>query len=95
MKRREKAAMRGLKVAFAGVAGRQGGRGSFAIEDAAEEVARRTKLAHIAEQIASYDRGYAGTRRRCPRCGHRQHSKGERMREVVFDCGTVPVVRAY
>ena len=95
MKRRAKVETKELKVAFEVVAGRQGGRGIFAIEDAAEEIARRTKLAHIAEQIAGYDRGYVGNRRRCPRCGKWQQYKGERTREVVFDCGTVTVVRAY
>jgi hypothetical protein len=29
------------------------------------------------------------------RCGQGQQYKGERTREVVFDCGTVTVVRAY
>ena len=95
MQRRTKVDTKEVKVAFEVVAGRQGGRGIFAIEDAAEEIARRTKLAHIAEQIASYDRGYAGNRRRCPQCGQWQQYKGERTREVVFDCGTVTVVRAY
>jgi hypothetical protein len=95
MKRRTKVDTKEVKVAFEAVAGRQGGRGIFAIEDAAEEIARRTKLAHIAEQITSYDRGYAGNRRRCPQCGKWQQYKGERTREVVFDCGTVTVVRAY
>ena len=69
MKRGAKADTKELKVAFEALAGRQGGRGIFAIEDAAEEVARRTKLALIAERIAAYDRGYAGNRRRCPQCG--------------------------
>jgi hypothetical protein len=82
-------------VAFEVVAGRQGGRGIFAIADAAEEIARRTKLAHIAEQITSYDRGYVGNRRRCPQWSKWQQYKGERTREVRFDCGTVTVVRAY
>jgi hypothetical protein len=95
MKRRAQVDTKEVKVAFEAVAGRQGGRGIFAIEDAAEEIARRAKLAHIAEQIASYDRGYAGNRRRCPQCGKWQRYKGERTREVVFDCGTVTVVRAY
>jgi hypothetical protein len=95
MKRRAKVDTKEVKVAFEVVAGRQGGRGIFAIEDAAEESARRTKLAHIAEQIASYDRGYAGNRRRCPQCGKWQQYKGARTREVRFDCGTVTVVRAY
>jgi Uncharacterised protein family (UPF0236) len=95
MKRRAQVDTKGLKVTFEVLAGRQGGQGIFAIEDAAEAIARRTKLAHIAEQIASYDRGYAGNRRRCPQCGRWQQYKGERMREVVFDCGTVTVVRAY
>jgi hypothetical protein len=62
MKRREKSDLRGLKVTFEAVAGRQGGRGIFAIEDEAEEVARRTKLAQIAERIAAYDQGYGGGR---------------------------------
>ena len=95
MKRRAKGETKELKVAFEVVAGRQGGRGIFAIEDAAEEIARRTKLAHSAEQIVCYDRDYAGNRRRCPQCGQWQQYKGERTREVVFDCGTVTVVRAY
>jgi hypothetical protein len=95
MKRWAKVNTKEVKVAFEVVAGRQGGRGIFAIEDAAEEIARRTKLAHIAEQIASYDRGYVGNRRRCPQCGKWQQYKGERTREVRFDCGTVTVVRAY
>jgi len=95
MKRRTKVDTKEVKVAFEVVAGRQGGRGIFAIEDAAEEIARRTKLAHIAEQIARYDRGYVGNRRRCPQCGQWQQYKGERTRDVVFDCGTVTVVRAY
>ena len=42
-----------VAVAFEVEAGRQGGRGIFAIEDAAEEVARRTKLAIIAERLTS------------------------------------------
>jgi hypothetical protein len=94
MKGQEKADTKGLKVTFEAVVGRQRGQGIFAIEDAAEEIARRTKLAHIAEQIACYDRGYAGNRRRCPHCGQWQHYQGERTREVGFDCGTVTVVRA-
>jgi hypothetical protein len=95
MKRRAKVDTKELKGAFEAVVGRQGGCGSFAREDAAEEIARRPRLAHIAEQIASYDRGYAGNRRRCPQCGQWQQYKGERTREVSFDCGTVTVVRAY
>jgi hypothetical protein len=95
MKRRAKVDTKDLKVAFEEVAGRQGGRGIFAIEDAAEEIARRTQLAHSAEQIASYERGYTGNRRRCPQCGKWQQYKGERTRDVEFDCGTVTVVRAY
>jgi hypothetical protein len=95
MRRRAKVDTKEREVAFEVIAGRQGGRGIFAIEDAAEAIARRTKLAHIAEQIASYDRGYAGNRRRCPQCGKWQQYKGERARDVVFDCGTVTVVRAY
>ena len=95
MTRRAKVDTKEVKVAFEVVAGRQGGRGIFAIEDAAEEIARRAKLAHIAEQLALYDRGYAGNRRRCPQCGQWQQYKGERAREVVFDCGKVTVVRAY
>jgi hypothetical protein len=53
MKRQAKVGTKELKVAFEVVAGRQGGRGIFAIEEAAAEMARRTTLAHSAEQIAS------------------------------------------
>ena len=94
MKRRTKMDTKDLDH-FEVVAGRQGGQGIFAIEDAAEEIARRTKLTYIAEQIVRYDRGSAGNRRRCPQCGQWQQYKGERTREVGFDCGTVTVVRAY
>jgi len=95
MRRREKSDMGGRKVTFEAVAGRQRGRGIFAIEAEAEEVARRTKLAQIAERIATYERGDEGGRRQCPRCGRWQRYKGERARELVFDCGTVTVPRAY
>ena len=95
MKRRVKVDTKALKVAFEAVAGRQGGRGIVALEDAAEEIARRAKLAHSAEQIVRSERGSAGKRRRGPQCGKWQQYKGERPREVVFACGTVTVVRAY
>jgi ribosomal protein S27AE len=95
MKRREKPDTAGLKVTFEAIAGRQGGKGIFGIEDDAEEEARRTKLARMAERIATYDRGYEGGRRRCPRCGQWQKYKGDRARELVFDCGTLTVQRAY
>ena len=95
MKRRAKVDTKGVKVAFEVAAGRQGGRGIFALAEAAEEIARRPQLAHIAAQIARSDRGYVGNRRRCPPCGQWQQYKGERTREGVFDCGLVRVVRAY
>lgn len=95
MKRRAKVDPQEVKGACEAVADRQGGRGIFAIEDAAAEIARRAKLAHIAEQIGRYERGYVGNRRRCPQCGKWQQYKGERRREVVFDCGSLVVERAY
>lgn len=94
MRRGKKALLEGVKVTFAAIVGRQGGEGIFGIEDAAEEIARRTKLALMAEQITAYDRGYEGRRRRCPRCGQWQKYKGEAARELVFDCGTLTVQRA-
>jgi hypothetical protein len=95
MGRGKKALPEGVKVTCEAIVGRQGGKGIFGIEDAAEEVARRTKLAEMAERIAAYDRGYEGGRRRCPRCGQWQKYKGETSRELVFDCGTLTVQRAY
>lgn len=95
MRRRETPGGEELKVTFEAIVGRQGGQGIFGIEDEAEEVARRTKLARMAERIAAYDRGYEGGRRRCPRCGQWQTYKGETARELVFDCGTLTVQRAY
>jgi hypothetical protein len=65
------------------------------MEDAADEVARQAKLRSLAEQIAVHDRGYEGKQRRCPRCGQWQQYKGERPRELSFDCGTLTVPRAY
>jgi hypothetical protein len=95
MGRGKKALPEGLKVKFEAIVGRQGGKGIFGIEDDAEEEARRTKLARMAERIAAYDRGYEGGRRRCPRCGQWQKYKGESARELVFDCGMLTVRRAY
>jgi hypothetical protein len=95
MGQRKRAVPEGLKVTFEALTGRSGGRGIFGIEDAADEIARRVKLQHMAEQLAAYDRGYEGGRRRCPRCGHWQKYKGEASRELVFDCGTLTVQRAY
>ena len=93
--RREQSEAEERQVTFAAILGRQGGRGIFGIEDEADEVARQAKLRRMAERIAAYERGYAGGRRRCPRCGQRQRYKGERTREVEVDCGTLRVVRAY
>jgi hypothetical protein len=84
-----------LKVEFEAIVGRQGGKGIFGIEDAAEEVARQAKLAAMAERIAAYDRGYEGGRRTCPRCGQWQKYKGDTARELAFDCGTLTLERAY
>src|ERR1051325_2433726 len=95
MRRGEKAVPAGLKVTFEAIAGRHGGKGIFGLEDEADEVARQAKLRHLAEQIAAYDRGYEGGRRRCPRCGQWQKYKGETSRELVFECGTLTVHRAY
>lgn len=83
-----------VPVEYATIVGRQGGKGIFGIEDAAEEVARQAKLAAMAEQIAAYDRGYEGGRRKCPRCGQWQKYKGDTAREGVLDCGTLTMARA-
>src|SRR5262245_36539289 len=95
MRRREKTVREESKVAYEAIEGRRGGEGLFGLEDQADEVARQAKLRSLAEQIALYDRGYEGNQRRCPRCGHVQRYKGEASRELVFDCGTVTVQRAY
>lgn len=84
-----------VKVAFESIVGRQGGQGIFGIEDVAEEIAQQAKLAAMAERIAAYDRGYEGGRRKCPCCGQWQKYKGDTAREVVFDCGTLTLTRAY
>ena len=84
-----------VPVEYEAIRKRQGGRGLFGIEDAAEEVARQAKLAAMAERIAAYERGYEGGRRKCPRCGQWQKYKGDSAREVVVDCGTLTLVRAY
>ena len=86
---------REMKVTCEAIVGRQGGKGIFGIEDAAEEVARQAKLAAMAERIAAYDRGYEGGRRQCPRCGQWQKYKGDAARELVFDCGALAVRHAY
>jgi hypothetical protein len=95
MRRREKTVLEEGKVAFEAFKGRCGGEGLFGLEDKADEIARQAKLRSLAEQIALYDRGYEGGQRRCPRCGQGQRYKGEASRELIFDCGTVTVHRAY
>lgn len=95
MRRREKTVLEGGKVAFEALKGRCGGEGLLGLEDKADEIARQAKLRSLAEQIALYDRGYEGGQRRCPRCGQGQRYKGEASRELLFDCGTVTVDRAY
>ena len=96
MGRRKKTTIsKGEPVTFAALEGRRGGRGIFGMEDVAEERARQAKLRSLAEQIAAYDRGYEGGQRRCPRCGQWQQYKGERSRELSFDCGTLAVAQAY
>ncbi len=95
MGRQEKPGTEELKVAFEAIIGRQGSQGLFGIEDAADEVARQAKLRYMAERITAYDRGYEGGRRRCPRCGQWQKYKGEIVREVEVDCGTLALQRAY
>ena len=85
----------GLKVTFEAMGAPTGGRGIFGIEEEADAVARQAKLHRMAERIAAYDRGYEGGRRRCPRCGQWQKYKGDATRELVVDCGTLTVQRAY
>lgn len=95
MGHREKTLPEGLKVTFEAVTGRVGSKGIFGIEEDADEVARQVKLQRMADRIAEYDRGSAGNRRRCPQCGQWQQYKGEQVREVRVEGGTLPVVRAY
>src|SRR2546426_1272111 len=95
MRRREKTIVGGGKVAFETNEGRRGGTGIFGLEEKADECARQAKLQCLAEEIAAYDRGYEGPHRRCPRCGQAQRYKGDVPRELLFDCGTLTVQRAY
>jgi hypothetical protein len=95
MQHKEKTVVGGGKVAFEVFEGHRGGEGLFALEDQADEVARQAKLHSLAEQIARYEHGYEGSQRRCPRCGQMQRYKGEASRELLFDCGTLTVQRAY
>jgi hypothetical protein len=85
----------GVKVTFEAITGRARGRGIFGIEDEGDEVARQAKLHRMAERIASYERGYAGNRRRCPQCGQWQKYKGDASRDLVVEGGTLTIVRAY
>lgn len=83
------------KVKIAANEGRCGGKGIFGLEEKADERARQAKLQCLAEEIETYDRGYTGPHRRCPRCGKEQRYKGDVARVLVFDCGTLTVERAY
>jgi hypothetical protein len=85
----------GVKVTFEAIIGRARGRGIFGIEDEGDEVARQAKLQRMAERIAEYNRGYEGNRRRCPQCGQGQQYKGDASRELVIECGTLTIQRAY
>jgi hypothetical protein len=85
----------GVTVTFEAITGRARGRGIFGIEDEGDEVARQAKLQRMAERIAEYNRGYAGNRRRCPQCGQWQQYKGDASRELVIECGTLTIQRAY
>ena len=82
-------------MAVAASEGRRGGTGIFGLEEKADELARQTKLRCLAEERAAYDRGSEGAHRRCPRCGQAQGYKGDVSRDLVFDCGTRTVQRAY
>jgi hypothetical protein len=95
MRRSAKRDVGSEKVTFEVLEGRRGGRGIFGLEEKADDLARRVKLQCLAEEIARYDRGYEGAHRRCPRCGREQRYKGDVNRELVFDCGTLTVQRAY
>ena len=83
MGRREQAGAEELKVTVEALTGQPGGKGIWGIEDDAAEGARGTKLARRAERSAVYDRGYAGGRRRCPRCRQWQKDKGAMRRAVA------------
>ena len=85
----------GVKVTFEAIIGRARGRGIFGIEEEGDEVARQAKLQRMAERIAEYNRGYEGNRRRCPQCGQWQQYKGDASRELVIECGTLTIQRAY
>jgi hypothetical protein len=95
MGRGKTALAEGVKVTFEAITGRMRGRGIFGIEDEGDEVARQAKLERMAERIASYERGYAGNRRRCPQCGQWQKYKGDASRDLVVEGGTLTIVRAY
>jgi hypothetical protein len=95
MGRGKTALAEGVKVTFEAITGRTRGRGIFGIEDEGDEVARQAKLERMAERIASYERGYAGNRRRCPQCGQWQKYKGDASRDLVVEGGTLTLVRAY
>lgn len=95
MARLKKVLPKEVKVTFEAVTGRSHGRGIFGIEDEGDEVARQAKLQRMAERIAAYDRGYEGSRRRCPHCGQWQQYKGDASRTIAVEGGTLTVVRAY
>ena len=95
MARAKKVLPEGVKVACEAITGRARGRGTFGIEDEGDEVARQAQLQRKAERIGEYERGYEGSRRRCPQCGQWQQYKGDASREVVVEGGRLTVVRAY
>lgn len=69
--------------------------GIFGIDDASEAEAQEFKLSRISARLESYDRGWEGNSRACPKCGKKQLYKGDLPRKLKFDCGELELKRAY
>ena len=70
-------------------------RGLLGMELRARDLVKQVELLEIKKQIESYNRGYTGTARKCPKCGKKQYYKGDRERILRLKTGELKVKRAY
>jgi len=70
-------------------------RGLFGMESRAHDLANQLELSELQNEIESYNRGYSGSVRKCPKCGKKQYYKGDRERILRLQSGELKVKRAY
>ena len=87
MARTKRVLPEGVKVRFETVTGRPRGRGSFAIEEEGDEVARQAKLQRMAKRIAEYDLGMKEAGGGVRNVGSGNNIKGTQAERSVWRVG--------